>query len=168
MARKKIMMVLPPAGFDREAYVRTRQVLEGRGHTVLTTSISPGGAVAEDGTSVAVDERVVDVKTYQYDAYVFVGGEGARIYYDNEFVHKLASDVKYKTIGAIGNATVILAFADVLKKKKVTCPYEFAGYVVQGGAEFTNRPLEIDGKVITAQDDSILEQFANAIAESVE
>ena len=168
MARKKIMMVLPPQGFSRDVYVRTRQVLEGRGHTIFVTAINRGAAVSDDGMSVPIDERIVDVKTYQYDAYVFIGGDGTRIYFDDEYVHKLASDVKSKTVGAIGNAAMILARAEVLKKKKVTGPSEFAGYVIEGGGEYTGRPLEIDGKMITLRDTSIVEQFANALAESVE
>jgi protease I len=132
------------------------------------TAINRGAAVAEDGMSVPIDERVVDVKTYQYDAYLFIGGEGARIYFDDEYVHKLANDVKYKTVAAIGNAAMILARTEVLKKKKVTCPPEYAGYVIEAGAEYTGTPLEVDEKVITLRDTSGTEQLANALAEAVE
>lgn len=168
MAAKKVVFVLPPRDFDGAAYEGTRRVLEGRGHKVSVTSIAQGTVTSQDGLSVPVDVNIKDIKTYDYDAFVFIGGEGAPILFDDERVRKLAKDVKYKTIGATGNATVILALSDVLEKRKATGPFEYADLLVRRGASFSDRPLEIDGKVITLQDTSIVEQFANAISKAME
>ena len=168
MAAKKIMLVLPPRDFDGQAYETVRRVLEGRGHTVAVTSTAQGAVTSEDGLSVPVNVGMKDVKTYDYDAFVFVGGEGARLYFDDESVRKLAKDVKWKTVGATGSAAVILALSEVLDDKKATCPHEYAGLLVRQGASFTNQPLEVDGKVVTAQDAASAEHFANAIAKAVE
>lgn len=168
MPGKKIMMVLPPRDFDGEMFERVRRVFIGRRHEVSVTSIIPGTVTSDEGATVPVDVRLHDLKYYQYDAFVFVGGEGAKVYFDEERVRKLAGDVKWKTIGATGSATVILAQSDVLKDKKATGPHQFAGLLIEHGAVFTNRPLEVDGKIVTAQDVSVAEQFANAVADSVE
>lgn len=149
-------------------YRAARCVLEGRGHTVSVTSVAPRAATSEDGVSVPVSVRIGDIKTYEYDAFVFVGAEGARAYFDGERVRKLPKDVKFKTVGATGNAPVILALSEVLKDQKATCHAQFAGLLIQEGAVFTNRPLEVDGKIATVKDASNAEQFANTIAQAVE
>ncbi len=168
MATKKIMMVLPPRDFDGGVYELARRVLEGRGHTVVVTSVAQGAVTASDGASVPVNVAIQDVKTYDYDAFVFIGGEGASMYFDDQQVRKLATDVKWKTIGATGNAAVILALAEALKGKKATAPANSVHWLVRNGAVFTGRPMEVDGKVITLQDSSATEQFANAIAKAME
>jgi len=168
MAAKKIMMVLPPRDFDGRVYETVRRVLEGRGHTVAVTSVAQGAVSSEEGTSVPVNVGIRDVKTYDYDAFVFVGGEGARLYFDDERVRKLARDVKYKTVGATGSATAILAVSGVLEKKKATCPHEWADLLLRRRAILTGRPLEVDDKIVTLADATAAEQFANAIAKAVE
>lgn len=168
MATKKIMMVLPPRDFDGRAYETTRRLLEGRGHTVAVTSVAQGAVTSDDGMSVPVTVGMKDIKTWDYDAFVFIGGEGASLYFDDEQVRKLAKDVKYKTVGATGSAAVVLALSEVLSGKKATCPHEWAHLLLRQGARFTNQPLEVDDKIVTAQDASIAEHFANAIAKAVE
>lgn len=168
MPGKKIMLVVPPRDFDWHAFDVLRRALEGRGHKIFVSSIARGAAMSDQGYSVPVDTRIVDIKTYEYDGFIFVGGEGARLYFDEERVVKLAQDVKYKTIGATGEAAVILALGEVLKKKQATCPYRWAGMLIEQGAEFTNEPFTKDEKILTLQDTAFAEQFANAFAESLE
>jgi putative intracellular protease/amidase len=88
-------------------------------------------------------------KTWDYDAFVFIGGESAPSYFDDQQVRKLASDVKYKTVAATGSAGVILTLAEVLSGKKATCSPEYGSLLVRRGARFTNQGLEADGKIIT-------------------
>lgn len=168
MASKKIIMVLPPLDFDGTAYQVIRRALESRGHTVAVTSIAEGGVTASDGVSAPVNVRLRDVKTWDYDAFIFVGGEGARLYFDDEQVRKLAKDVKYKTVGATGSAVAILALAEVLNGKKATGPHELVPLLTRNGATFTNQMLQVDDKIVTLQDTAGAEQFANAIAKAVE
>ncbi len=168
MPGKKVMMVLPPLGFDRHVYERTRLILEDRGHKVATTSLDPHVARSEDGRIVPVDVSFRDLKTYQWDAFVFIGGEGAKTFLDDERMQKLIRDIKYKQLAATGVAVAALARAEALKNKKMTGPYQFVGLYREGGGKFTNRPLEIDERLITLQDHEIPEQFANAIADALE
>ncbi|HEY66587.1 MAG TPA: DJ-1/PfpI family protein [Caldilineae bacterium] len=168
MASKKILVVLPPRDFDENEFFTLKRMCEDRGHKVSVASIASGKVESSNGYSIPVDVRLHQVKTYQYDAVVFLGGEGARIYFDDPQARKLASDVKYKTIGATGNAAVLLSQAGVLNKKKVTAPYEYADWIVRGGASYTGRPLEVDEKLITAQGPALAESFANALIKALE
>ena len=165
---KKIMMVLPPRNFDGRAYQTIRRALESRGHKVAVSSIVPGAVSPDDGESAPVDVRIHEIKTYEYDAFIFVGGEGTKLYFDNDRVQQLVKDVKYKPLGATGNATVILALAEALGGKRVACPAEFADLVIRKGAIFTGQPFEVDEKIITLQESAVAEHFANAVAKAVE
>jgi hypothetical protein len=44
----------------------------------------------------------------------------------------------------------------------------FANLLISRGASYTGRPLEVDDKVITLQDGSIAEHFANALLKAIE
>ncbi len=167
MAEKKILIVVPPRDFESQEYEIARRVWEDRGYKVSVASLGRGIATSEDGYSVPVDVSVKDVKYYDYDAIVFIGGEGARLLFDDKDVQKLAKDAKYKTLGATGNAAIILALAGVLEGKKATAPIDVAGWLIDKGAAFTGRPFEIDGKVFTLQDPMGTEYFANALAKAL-
>ena len=168
MAEKKILMAVPPRDFEGQGYEIARRVWEGRGYKVSVASLGRGTATFEDGSSVPVDVTVKDIKYYNYDAIVFIGGEGARLLFDDKDVQKLAKDVKYKTLGATGNAAIILALAGVLEGKKATTPVDAANWLVSKGATFTGRLLEVDSKVLTLQDPSGTEHFANALAKALD
>ena len=167
MAEKKVVIILPYRGFDEQTYRILRHTLERRGHKVTTAGLFPGAAEAADGTSVPVDIRLRDIKTWQYDGYVFLGGEGVRIFFEDEDARKLAKDISYKTIGATGEAVALLAMVGTLKKKKVTAPLEWIDFLKRYEAVVTGRPLEVDDKIVTAQDGEVAQQFANAIAEAL-
>ena len=164
MAGKKVVIVLPVRGFSEEEYRVVRYSLEQRGHTVTTAGLFPGAAEAADGTSVPVEKRIRDIKTYDYDGYVFLGGEGVRIFFENGDAQKLAKDISYKTIGATGEAVAFLALAGALKKKRATAPAGWIDVLRRNEVVYTGKPLEVDDKIITAQDASSGERLGNAVA----
>lgn len=164
---KKVVLILPPHGVDEEEYRIVRGTLEGRGHPVTTASVWAGSVEAVDGTSVPAETRIHDVKTYEYEAFVFLGGEGMRAMLDDASLRKLVKDVSYKTIAASGDAVALIALAGGLKKKKATAPTEWVDLLKRNGAVFTGTPLQVDGRIVTAQESSLAEQFANAVSSSL-
>ncbi|MCX8125619.1 MAG: DJ-1/PfpI family protein [Dehalococcoidia bacterium] len=167
MAEKKVLMVLSPHRFDEHQYRVCRQVIEGRKHKVAVTSVT-GCATGDNGTNVPVDVAIKDVKTWDYDAVVFVGGEGMDRLFDSEDARKLAKDVKYKPMAAAGKGIVLLALAGAIEDKKVTGPVEMAGWLVKGKAKYTGEPLTVDDKLVTIRDDSMVEQMAVRLVEALE
>ncbi len=167
MAGKKILFVLPPHRFDGAVYWAVRRALEMRGDKITVTSVVLGSIVADDGPSAPVNLEIRDLKTYEYDAVIFMGGEGTRYYFDEARVLKLADEVKFKVLGATGNATVVLAMADLLKGKTVTGASEYADLVVRRGAKYTGQPMEVDDRIVTLREPAVAEYFANAIAKAL-
>ncbi len=167
MAEKKILMVVPPVEFDDEAYEMARRVLEAAGNRISVASLDQVPALGVGGSSAPTSTRLADVKYYDFDAVVFVGGPGARILFDDERARKLAKDAEYKVLGALGNASYLLAQAGVTSGKRVTGDVGMAGRISGEGAIFTGREVERDGKIVTARDGEYGHHFANALMEAL-
>lgn len=168
MSEKKILMVIPPQGFEDQQYEMWRRLWESRGNKVSVASLERGVATSELGSAVRVDVALRDVKYYDYDGIVFVGGEGAKLLYDDEKARKLAKDAKYKVLGASDSAVVLLALAGALDGKKVTGPPESVNWLLKGGAVYTGQPIQVDDKLVTAQDAGVAEQLANAVLKALQ
>jgi len=167
MAEKKILLVVPPQGFNDEQYEVCRRLWERRGHKVSVASLA-GTARGEAGTAVPVDTAIRDVKSYDYDAIVFLGGGGARLLFDDESARKLAKDAKYKVMGASDKAVVLLSLAGALEDKKVTGPPESVSWLLKGKAQYTGEPIRVDDKLITIQEPGMSEQLASAVLTALE
>lgn len=168
LADKKVLMVVAPADFDGPEFEVTRKVLESRGVQVKVASTTPGAARATTGLMVRPDVSLDDVKTWEYDAVVFVGGPGARQLFDHEKATKLAKDCEYKILGAVGLASAILANGGVVKGKRVTADASVAALLRQKEAQFTAQPLEVDDKLVTAAAGRYAEHFGNAILKALQ
>jgi protease I len=165
LSDKKVLMVVPPDNFQDEEYDRLRRILEFNGITVKCASTHLGTLRGVKGTTVKSDVTVDDVKYYDYDAIIFVGGDGAKRLFDEEKVTKLAKDAEYKVLGAISTAPGILAKAGVLKGKKATCSVSVAGTLRDREATYTGQPVQVDDKIVTASGSQYAEQFGNAVLE---
>jgi putative intracellular protease/amidase len=168
MREKKILIVVPPQGFNDQQYETCRRYWEGRGHKVSVASLECGGARGEAGTAIYVDTALKDVKSYKYDAIAFLGGEGARLLFDDETARKLAKDAKYKVVGASNGSVILLALAGALEGKKVTGSPESLSWLSKGGAIYVGDFIQIDDKLITVRDASMSEELASAVAKALE
>lgn len=163
LSDKKVAIILPPRDFQDEEYDLTRKVLEFKGVGVKVACTHLGEVRGMKGMTAKVDVLLDDIKTYDYEAFVFIGGTGAREYFEDEKVLKLARDVDHKILGATSNATVILANAGAIKDKKVTSHYSVAGLLRAKGVTYTGQPLQVDEKMVTADSPRMAEQFGNAL-----
>lgn len=168
LSDKKVLMVVAPTEFDGTEFETTRKVLERRGVRTTVASTTLSTARATTGLMVQPAVRLDDVKTWEYDAVVFVGGPGARQFFEHEKVTKLAKDCEYKVLAALGLAPGILAYGGVVKAKRVTGDPAVAALVRQKEGRFTNQPLEVDDKLITAAGGRYAEHFGNAILKALE
>ncbi|MEM3519623.1 MAG: DJ-1/PfpI family protein, partial [Candidatus Hadarchaeales archaeon] len=101
------------------------------------------------------------------DAIIFVGGSGSSLYFNDPTALAIAKEAftKKKVVGAICIAPVILANAGVLKGKNATVwDGEFVEKIERGGAKFVNRPVVVDGNVVTANGPQAAREFGRAIA----
>ncbi len=83
-----------------------------------------------------VDVAMADVNVEDYDALVFVGGDGCRAQWNDSESHRIAQEAvaREKVLAAAGCASTILAHAGVLEGKEVAVCQTDAG--VKGGLDY--------------------------------
>ncbi len=168
LGTKKVIMIIAPENFRDEEYFDTREALEKKGVDVRVASISTPAISGIEKREVEVDMLLNDV-TNDFDGIVFIGGGGAKVYFDNQTALDLAR--KYyedgKIVAAICIAPLILGHAGIMSDKKATCWEGGAKELGDFGAEYTASDVEIDGNIITANGPKSSENFGKEVAKAL-
>ncbi len=168
LSSKKVLIVLAPDKFRDEEYFIPRQVLEGYGIKVLTTSKAKEAVSIIEKKKILVDVLLEDATT-DYDAIIFVGGPGAAGYFNDQTALDLVKDFyeENKVVAAICIAPTILANAGILEGKKATVWLSEGKNLKAKGATYTGQPVTRDGKIITANGPDAAKEFAETIAQAL-
>jgi len=166
---KSIVMIVAHRDFRDEELFQPKSIFEKAGAKVTVASSSLDPAKGMLGGTVTPDILLADVKATDYDAVVFVGGSGAKEYWDNRTAHMMARQAfeSGSVVGAICIAPVILANAGLLDGRKATVWASEAGRLRTQGAEYTGRDVEADGRIITANGPEAAEKFGLAVASAL-
>jgi protease I len=167
--QQKAVMIIAGSDFRDEEFLQPKDMLETNriAVTVAASSRSPSRGML--GTVVRPDIRVSDVKVEDYDAIIFVGGGGAKEYWDDAAAHRIAVQAAEaeKIIGAICIAPVTLARAGILKGRNATVwpgvAKKLEGYEVN----YTAEKLEVDGNIITASGPKQAQKFGEALVKAL-
>ena len=165
LAGKKVLMVIAAKNFRDEELKEPRDVLQKAGAVVTLASSTLDEARGMLGTKAKPEILVKEAKASDYDAVVFVGGQGATEYFTDSSAHKLAQDAvqEGKVLGAICYAPVILANAGVLKGKRATCFESLAQNLKDKGAVYRKQSPLADGKIVTADGPKSASSFGYAL-----
>lgn len=165
---KKILFVIAPVDYKDEEFEIPKKIIESSGFviTVANSTGKPSKSVA--GKNTAVDLKLGDINSNQYDAIVFIGGGGAAVYFDNQDALKLAREFyeKGKIVCAICIAPTILANAGILDGKIVTA-FPSEKEKISKVANYTGNDVEKDRNIITGKWPSAAEEFGKAIARAL-
>ncbi len=172
--KKRVVMVIAFQGFRDEEYFVPKEILESAGVEVKTASTKLGIALGDDGGEARVDFLISEVKPENFNAVIFVGGPGCLQDLDNDDSYRLARETVFqkKILAAICIAPVILARSGVLKEKKATVwtsPLDTTPIKIlkDNGAEYIDKNVVRDGKIITANGPSAAEEFSQKILENL-
>jgi protease I len=162
----KVLMIIAPRNFRDEELFHTKEELETSGNDVTITSTTTSTVTGMLGGTVTPEITIEKVNVDDYDAVVFIGGLGSSIYFNNTKAHEIARDAysKGKVIGAICIASSTLANAGLLKGKKATSYPSEESNLKSKGAIYTGKPVEKDGKIITADGPNSARSFGREIA----
>lgn len=163
---KKAVFIISQADFRDEELLEPKEVLESRGFTVKIASQTRNKAIGKLGAEIEPDLAVPEIKVNDFDALVFVGGSGARDYFNDVAIMDLVKDFSSagRILGAICIAPSILANAGALIGKTVTAFSTEEQNLRDKGADYTGMQVEIDGKVVTAKDPSAAVEFGEKLA----
>ena len=162
-----VLMVIAPEVFRDEEYAVPREVLEGRGSRVTTASTRAGVCHGKLGMTAEAALAVADAHAADYDAVVFVGGGGAQVFFDDPAAHGLASDALSggQVLGAICIAPSILAHAGLLEGVHATAFPSQRDDLIAHGAVWSDGPVEVDGRMVTANGPDAARDFGLALAD---
>ena len=169
----KVVMIIAPTDFRDEELFDTKSTLEAKGLKVFVASTSKSQATGMLGGTITPTLLVSEVNIRDYNAVVFVGGNGVETHalYENDDVVSLAREAQAqgKIVAAICIAPRILASAGVVNGKKVTCfPDDTTiSMLEEAGANYTAASVQVDGKLITADGPRSAKEFGKKIAEAI-
>jgi protease I len=165
----KVVFITAPEVFRDEEYYKPKKILEDGDIEVITASLKTGELRGRFGFRTTSTLLIQDINPNDFDAIVYIGGNGSIVFFDNHYALKLANDFfkQRKPTASICIAGVILANAGILKGTKATVFADGKGALIKGGAVYTGNSLEIDRNIITANGPSAAEDFGRAILKSI-
>ena len=119
------------------------------------------------GLKVKPDALIGSVREADFDGIVFVGGGGAKEYFDSPVAHKLAQDFAGhgKLTSAICIAPAVLAYAGLLKGRKATSFPSSVAALTFHGAVVTGEPVAVDGTIVTGVGPEAAKEFGRKLVE---
>jgi protease I len=168
-APRTAVLIASQENFDDRELFETMRVLNTMGVQTVIASIRLGvirgmmGGIAEAGILLS------QLRTDDYDAVIFIGGDGAREYFNNPDALNIARQTasQGKVLAAISTAPTILANAGVLRGVRATAYLTERAVLQKAGATYTGNHVERDGLIITSTGPIAVVQFAGAIAEAL-
>lgn len=168
-AEKKVVMIIAPKDFRDEELLKPKELLESRGAKVTVACSSLEEATGMLGAKVKPDVLLNDVKAEDFNAIVFVGGVGAKEYWDDPTAQALAKEAvaRGKVVAAICLAPVTLANAGVLEGRQATVWASERERIVAKGASYRDAALVRDGQILTSNGPEAAEEFGQGIASAL-
>lgn len=163
--RFKVVFVVPKFQYRDEELDVTRAILEEECVETVIASTERGECLGMLGGNVCVDMVLSEVNTPEYDAAIFIGGDGCISLWNDSIAQKIAiTALDYdKLCCGIGSSPVIFANAGVLIGKRVSV-WKNEHRLVEGrGAYYTGSRVTYDGNIITAEGPECADQFARSI-----
>jgi len=164
---KSALLVIAPEMFRDEEYAEPKRILEERGARVSTASVSAGPAVGKLGMRTTADISVADAAQQDWDAVAFVGGPGARVFFDDPDAHALAHGV-YDAggiVSAICIAPSTLAHTGLIEGVRATAFPSQEQDLRSHGAVWTGSPVTVDGRIVTGNGPEAATEFGTALAD---
>jgi protease I len=162
-----VLMIIAPERFRDEELFVTQEELEKAGHTTVIASTGKKVCPGSRGGSATATLALQDVVTKDFDAVVFVGGGGSKVYFANSEALRIAKEIHKmgRVTAAICLAPVILANAGILKGKKATVAGTEAKTIENMGAIYTGPGVTVDGIIVTGNAPKSSKLFGQKIAD---
>jgi len=165
-------MIIAFRDFRDEEYFIPKLVFQNNGATIRTASTEIGEAVGSQGGTIQIDISLNNLRVSDFDAIVFIGGQGAPKYLDNETSYQIAKNAvsENRILAAICISPTILAKAGVLSGKKATVwssvlDKSAVKILRENGAIYEDSAVVVDGNIITANGPAAAEEFGEKVSQ---
>lgn len=162
----KVLFIIAPENFKDEEFFEPYSILEKSGAEIKVASHGVDVAKGTGGGPQPVDMDISEVDVNDFDAFIFIGGPGARVYFDNPDALNIAKEanLQNKIIGGICIAPSILANAGILEGKQATVFESERNNLAAHGAELVALDVVTDENIVTASGPKYATQFGEKIA----
>lgn len=166
---KKAVLIVASVRFRDEELFETKDALEKADIKTVIASSRTGSVRGMLGGTAEATILVDRIDVNDYDAVVFIGGIGAKEYFENQTALNVARQAKAgdKVLAAICIAPAVLANAGLLEGVKATCYESERITLKKAGADFTGADVQQDGIIITASGPDAAEKFGRTIADTM-
>ncbi|MHC4423516.1 MAG: DJ-1/PfpI family protein [Planctomycetota bacterium] len=166
---KRAVLIIASNNFRDEELFETKFVLDEAGVQTVTASTRTGVIKGMLGGSAEARILVKDIVVDNYDAIIFIGGSGAREYFNSGVALDIAREAadKRKVLAAICIAPSVLANAGVLTGVRATSFVSERVRLQRAGAIYTGAPVERDGPIITGREPEAARLFGEVVAGAI-
>lgn len=163
----KRVAVLVEEGFDRRELVEPVEALRQAGAEVVIVGPTAAGSYRDKTgeLTVATELPMGAARAQEFDAMVIPGGHAPDRMRMRHAMVDLARDMMTlgKVVAAVCHGPQVLISADVLRGRTLTCWPSIAVDVKNAGGLYVDKPVAIDGNLITARKPDDLPLFNEAI-----
>jgi len=166
---QKAVLIIASQKFRDEELLETKHLLDQAGVQTVIASTKTGVIKGMLRAKVEADMLVNDIVVDDYDAVIFIGGSGAKEYFDSSVALNIARQAaqRQKILAAICIAPAVLANAGLLDGVRATAFSTEKYKLKKAGAQYTGANVERDGLIITANGPKAAAQFGKAIVDAL-
>src|SRR5829696_6836757 len=157
--------------FEDSEVIETKDLLERAGLEVVLVAPFVGREYrGKKGTVVVSDAAAAAVKAGDFDAVIVPGGYAPDKMRLRHAMVDLVRDAVTagKPLAAICHGPQVLISADVLRGRTLTCWPSIAIDVKNAGGAYVDRPVAVDGNLITSRKPDDIPLFAAALVRALE
>ena len=151
---KRVVLIVPERKVLEEEFFNIQSLLQLADITVDIASSTLDEIRGDLRGTIRPNILIRDVYASDYDGVILIGGVTSKKQYKDE---SIVTDIVREfyddgdTIGALGRTPRLLAFAKIVDNVKVTSHLSQRKELQRVGGIWTNTPIEVSGKIITAQ-----------------
>ncbi len=167
---KKVIVLAEEMYNEYELWYPYYRLKEAGADVTLVGSGSAQTYKAKSGLEVSVDTNADQVSAADYDGIVIPGG------YAPDRMRRYPSMVKLvkdffeagKVVAAICHAGWMLASAEIVEGKTVTCFFSIKDDLIHAGGNYVDQEVVVDGNLITSRQPDDLPAFMRAVIEGLQ
>lgn len=164
----KVLMLMENHYEDAEAIVPFYRMLEA-GHEVTVVGPRQGIYTSKHGYPFKADKAPDEVRVEDYQALLIPGGQAPDLMRIRPGLVKIVKEANSKglVIGAICHAAQVLIEADIVRGKKATCYISVRTDLKNAGADYEDKSVVVDGKLVTSRHPGDLPDFCRELVKII-
>lgn len=165
---KRVLIFAGPEYEDLELWYPKLRLTEA-GATVTVAGLGEPEYRGKRGYPIRVDGNVEQYKAEDFDVVIIPGGYAPDYFRRSDHLLELVRemDAAGKVVAAICHAGWVPVSAGIVKGRTMTCYHSIRDDVINAGAEYVDRPVVVDGNLISSRFPDDLPAFCQAIIEAL-